>query len=143
MPVMDSKGAVYGYVARKLDNQVGSKTLSMLDNNRGAWYSCYNSRLLMIVEDQLSAIRNSQYMNTVALLGTSMSPGIMTEIKSGGYTDIYLALDPDAFPKSIKMAREIRPSFSVQVVRLPKDIKNMTEDEHLEWLDKNEIEWYK
>lgn len=130
MPMLDHLGYPYGYVARKLDNQDGAKTLTFGEDTEGSWYFNRSSgRKLLIVEDQLSAIKASQFVNTVALLGTNISEQTLLAIKSGAYTGIYLALDADAFPKSIKMAVELRPRLPLSVVRLEKDIKDTSNED--------------
>lgn len=126
LPVIDHAGYPYGYVARKLDNQNGAKTFTFASDTEGAWYMNRSSGTrLVIVEDQLSALKASQFVNAVALLGTNISEATLTAIKAGRYTDIYLALDADAFPKSIKLAVELRPHLKLNVIRLRKDLKNM------------------
>jgi hypothetical protein len=130
MPALDPDGRPYGYVARKLDNQEGAKTLTFAEDTRGSWYFNRNSSSrLLIVEDQLSALKASQYINAVALLGTNLTENTLSCIKKGQYTDIYLALDADAFPKSIRMAVELRPRLKLSVIRLRKDIKDSTNKE--------------
>jgi hypothetical protein len=128
MPVLDTAGYPYGYVARKMDDQPGPKTLSMIGQNQGCWYNCKGSKELLVVEDQISALRASEYVNTVALLGTTMTDDVIKSIKAGQYTGIFLALDPDAFPLSVKMAHLLKPHFKMKLIRLKKDLKDMDED---------------
>jgi hypothetical protein len=143
MPVIDHSNETYGYVVRKLDGQVGPKTLSFLDNNRGAWYKCEGSDELLIVEDQLSALRASDYMNAVALLGVHMTDALVAAIKSGRYSGIFLALDADAFPTAIKLAHKMRPHFKMKVLKLPKDLKDMEEQQMVDTLWQAGVEFYK
>jgi DNA primase len=144
MPTMDEDGAVYGYVVRKLDNQNGPKTLSIFDKNVGAWYHCESSDELMIVEDQISALRASRYMNAVALMGTTMTDAVLNTIRlTPIYQNIFIALDADAFPVAIKMAHRCRPYFKSKVIKLSKDIKDMEEDELVEMLFQAGAEFYK
>ena len=130
LPVLDHLGYPYGYVARKLDNQVGAKTFTFASETEGAWYlNRVSGTRLVIVEDQLSALKASQFVNAVALLGTNISEATLNAIKAGKYTDIYIALDADAFPKSIRLAVELRPHLKLHVIRLRKDLKNMTKED--------------
>ena len=129
MPVYNPEGEAYGYVARKLDNQPGPKTLSMINDSVGSWYLCSGSSELIVVEDQLSAIRASEYMNAVALLGTNLADGTLREIKAFNPSMTFIALDKDAFPLSIKMAHKVRKVVPTKVIRLTKDLKDMKEDE--------------
>lgn len=142
LPVANPAGEVYGYVARKTDDQTGPKTLSMFASNEGAWYPCNASKDLIVVEDQLSAIRASEYINAVALLGTNITDQTLRNIKMGNYREVFLALDPDAFPKSIRLARTHRATVRMTVVHLPKDIKNMRELELVDWLHKSGVAFY-
>lgn len=141
---MDQDGDIYGYVARKLNNQAGPKTLSFFENNIGAWYGCEGSDELVIVEDQLSALRASDYMNSVALLGTSLTDAVIQTIKSTpAYANVFIALDADAFPLSIRMAHKARPHFRTKVIRLPKDMKDMDEQTLVNTLWEAGAEFYK
>lgn len=129
MPIYNPEGEAYGYVARKLDAQPGPKTLSMVSDSVGSWYLCSGSSELVLVEDQLSALRASEYMNAVALLGTNLTEGTLREIKAFNPSTTFVALDKDAFPLSIKMAHRLRKVVPTKVMRLHKDLKDMTEDE--------------
>jgi DNA primase len=146
MPVLDENGSVYGYSCRKYDTQEGPKTLSFVDGSKGCWYNGpvnAKAKQIIVVEDQLSALRASHYLNSVALLGTNLTDAALKVLKERQYDNVYLALDPDAFPVSIRMARRLREAgVSVAVLKLPKDIKNMNESELLEWLDKMNVNWY-
>lgn len=132
MPILDHQGYPYGYVARKLNNQVGAKSFMFVENNEGCWYLNRSSQNLLIVEDQLSALKASQYVNSLALLGTNITEQTLTAIKAGRYTTIYLALDRDAFPKSVRLAVELRPQVAMSLIRLQKDVKDMSTDEILD-----------
>ena len=126
LPILNNKNEPYGYVARRLDTQIGAKAFTFVDDNEGSWYINRNSKVLLIVEDQLSALKASQFVNTVALLGTNITDATLKAIISGQYTAVYLALDKDAFPKSVKLAVELRPQVSLSLIRLHKDIKDLS-----------------
>lgn len=146
MPVFDENGQEYGYTVRKFDDQPGAKTLSYLENGKGSWYfgpPRTSLKQLIIVEDQLSALRASHYLNSVALLGTNVTDGTLKVLKERKFDNVYIALDPDAFPTSIKLARRLRDAgVNVTVVKLTKDIKNMNDIELLDWLTEMDINWY-
>jgi hypothetical protein len=127
MPLLNTGGEAYGYVARKLDTQYGPKALTMCGANEGSWYPCEGSDELIIVEDQLSALRASEFMNAVALLGVNVTDAMIKEIKKTGYSAVFLALDADAFPTAIKLAHKLRNFFKVKVIKLDCDIKDMTD----------------
>lgn len=141
---MDQAGDIYGYVVRKLDNQNGPKTLSIFASNQGAWYPCDHSDELVIVEDQLSALRASDYMNAVALMGTNLTEDILrTIIETPTYKAVFLALDRDAFPTAIKIAHRVRPRLKMKVIKLPKDLKDMDETTLVDTLYSAGAEFYK
>lgn len=146
MPVLDEDGVEYGYTVRKFDDQVGPKTLNFVQNSKGSWYTGPRGTKLnhlLVVEDQLSALRASHYLNTVALLGTNVTDGTLSVLKERKYDYVYLALDADAFPVSIRLARRLRDAgINVRVLKLEKDVKNMDEPELIEWLDEMDINWY-
>lgn len=88
---------------------------------------------LFIVEDILSSIKLStaHFVNrrfACAALGTHLTPAKMLELKRiSGCTNIVIALDSDATDKANKYAYEFAPLFnSVKVLRLERDIKNMS-----------------
>jgi len=94
-----------------------------------AWYTNRTTRTLIIVEDQLSAIRASDYVNSVALLGTNLNQERATEIREAGLRPAYLALDKDAWELSVRYAKQYRTYLGLQLLRLDKDIKDMTDEE--------------
>jgi DNA primase len=139
MPVRDTYGKLYGFVARSLGTNDGPKTLSFLDGNRGAWYPCAGAKEVIIVEDQLSAIRASRYLHAVALLGTNLSDELLSALVQQGYDSVHLALDKDAYDKAVKTALRIRNKLKVYVPRLDKDIKDLSEEQLVDWLIKESV----
>ena len=72
------------------------------------YYTVGNGRILLIVEDVLSAIIATQelpYITAMAILGTSLSPKHMEKIQE--YNKVIIALDPDAIGKTVEYRREI------------------------------------
>ena len=128
LPVRDRLGNLKGYTTRSLDG-TGPKSLRFVDNQCRAWYPNPYSKILVIVEDQLSAIRASSKFNAVALLGTHMTTEDVMEIRRAGYEQVVLLLDNDAFDKAVRYVVEFRPLLRMTTHKLPKDIKNMTEEE--------------
>ena len=95
-----------------------------------AWYTSTEGRdVLIIVEDQLSAIRASDYYDSVALLGTNLNDERVAEINEQGYNRVYLALDKDAFSLAVNYVRDLRSKLPLLLLRLDKDIKNHSEQE--------------
>ena len=72
------------------------------------YYLHGNGKMLLIVEDVLSAIIATQelpYITAMAILGTSLSPKHMEKIQE--YNKVIIALDPDAMGKTVEYRREI------------------------------------
>lgn len=128
LPVLNFQGEAEGSVLRSLNGAV-PKTISHTEPLALAWYSNPRSRTCIIVEDQLSAIRAADYCNAVALLGTNLNEDRAYEIKGAGFTDVYIALDADAYAVAVKHVVRHRGVLSLRLLRLAKDIKNQTEQE--------------
>ena len=78
----------------------------------------------MVVEDATSAavIGSSVQCTGVALLGTSLQDTHKKPLAE--YTKLIVALDPDALPKTLGIAQELRSIHSgVSVLRLSDDLK--------------------
>lgn len=135
MPVVDEGMTLYGYTARKLDDQPGPKTLSFFENKRGAWYFNPSSLDVIIVEDQLSAIRASKYINAVALMGTDIPEAVLNTLRDKA-GKIFLALDKDAYRKSLKITMKNAARIKLTPIKVPKDLKDMNEHELIECLTK-------
>lgn len=89
-----------------------------------AWYTNVRASGIIIVEDQLSAIRASAYLNSVALLGTNLNEERALEIRAANNSPVYLALDLDAIASAVKYVVKYRSVLPMQLVRLSKDIKD-------------------
>lgn len=117
----------------------GPKSLTFTEPDAMAWYhGPRDSKSLVVVEDVFSAIRASEYVNSVALLGTNINDERMKCLKdfAGGTGTIYLCLDSDAFDKAVKFALKYKQS-NLKVIKLKKDLKNMTEPELTDWIEDN------
>jgi DNA primase len=139
LPVRDVNGTLYGFVARRLGEGRGPKTLSFLEDSRGAWYHRAGSKSIVLVEDQLSAIRVSNHVSAVALMGTNISDSLVSALVKQGYDTVHLALDKDAYNKAIRTAVTLRSKLKLRVPQLEKDAKDMNELALIEWLDRNEV----
>ena len=79
---------------------------------------------LLLVEDQVSAIKANRFMPTCALLGTSLSLDV-AEYLSRLYPNVVIALDKDASSKAINYKIKFGLLFrNFNVVLLSKDIKD-------------------
>lgn len=122
-----------GWVLRGINKEEKQKALIVkAKETMGlSWFSCCtgSSDRCIIVEDCYSAIRASKYLNAVALLGTYLSPEMCDELIACSMAKYYLALDKDAFNKSIEYAFKYKNKITLETVSLTKDIKNLSEPE--------------
>lgn len=115
------------------------KTLNYFtpDSDRvcASWYYRLRSRrkssdTLLIVEDIVSAIRLTDHVDAVSLMGTALSDDKQKEVRSKHYKKIYLALDEDATLKAIRIKKSCGLYLpNLQVLPLSKDIKDMTPED--------------
>ena len=106
--------------------------------NSGLPYSSGCGKVAVVVEDCVSAavVGYGSFVG-VALLGTSLQDSHKRYLAQ--FSTAVIALDPDALPKTLQMARELRGHVSdVRVLRLVDDIKyrNPTDMEKLDALRK-------
>lgn len=128
MPVISSTGEPEGCTMRSFDG-AKPKSLAHTEPDALAWYRNRSSGALVIVEDQLSAIVASKYVNAVALLGTNLNQSRATEIRKARFSRVLLALDADAFDKAVGYVRKYRSYLPMELLRLDKDIKDMKDEE--------------
>lgn len=133
LPVRTLQGEDAGSVLRSLSGAV-PKTISHTEPLALAWYPNHKSKVCVIVEDQLSAMRAADYMNAVALLGVNLNEDRAHEIKAARFHSVYLALDADAYAHAVRLAAKWRSTLGLRLLRLGKDIKNQTESELTELL---------
>lgn len=105
------------------------KTLTHTEQGAIAWFTNVRSSGIIIVEDQLSAIRASDYLTSVALLGTHLNDERVQELRAAKTRPIYLALDNDAIGTAVKHVVKYKSLLPMRLVRLSKDIKDMTHEE--------------
>lgn len=134
MPIFRHDGTVRGYACKDIFKQQTPKVLNFLfkeDDCKVSWYSLRKSKQVVLVEDQLSAMRLSSYVTAVSLLGTNISEEFVDEYTRvcGIDRTLYLSLDKDATNEAVKQALRLAPRLKMRVVPLPKDIKDMTREE--------------
>jgi hypothetical protein len=131
IPIYSAKRKVIGYVAKSFDRKVTPKNITALNDANEPLASFYlhdnDKHGIWIVEDQISAIRANKYVNSCALLGSHMQESLVMCLKNNGFKHITLALDKDAFAKSLIYQKKFNAMFnSFKVCKLEKDIKNMS-----------------
>ena len=88
------------------------------------YFSAGTGNTVVVVEDVISAITVAKLGFTgMAILGTSLSVAHMEQL--GDYSQVIVALDPDAAHKTLKYRREIEEWTGVTTIalRLDDDIK--------------------
>lgn len=128
LPVLTLAGELDGCTMRSFDG-AKPKSLSHTEPDALAWYRNRGSDELVVVEDQLSAIVASKYVNAVALLGTNFNQARATEIRKAKFGKVMLALDADAFDKAVSYVRKYRTYLPMNLLRIDKDIKDMNDEE--------------
>lgn len=109
------------------------KSLTQLNEGEPklAWYKWLrSSKVLVLVEDQVSAIKLAPYVHSAALLGTDITQAMVEEINSMKYERVYLTLDRDATMTALKSQLRLRNDLpNLLVVPLNKDVKDMSDEE--------------
>lgn len=134
LPVKDWEGELLGAVLRSESGAL-PKAKSHTEEDAVACYRNYSSNDCIIVEDIYSALRASEYMNAVALLGTNLNASRVNSIKQQQFSRVFLALDADVFDKVIGYVATYRSVLRMQPVKLEKDIKNMSHQELEEFIN--------
>lgn len=135
VPVMSPKGYQRGVVRRWIQRPPGCpKVQGFPSTTQGAWQAWFPAAqggLLVAVEDVFSALRLwQQGVNAVSLLGTSLTPTKMAEMRRSA-SAIVLALDADAAGRAIDSA--LRYSIHVRAL-MGADLKDMTEEQLAQWI---------
>lgn len=128
LPIMDRDSCVVGSVLRSFSGAI-PKAITNANPNALAWYMNRSSNSLILVEDQLSAIRSSEYLNAAALLGTNLNDEKVETIISGKFKAVLLALDNDALSTAVGHVLKYRSILPIRLVRLERDIKDMSREQ--------------
>ena len=134
MPVRAPSGGNRGCVTRTFDSPKRCMTYKNTAQPFLDWW-LPGSFITAVVEDGLSACRLAGLgFGAVALLGTNMSTDAAIEIATYAGSEVYLALDNDAFEKSLKLEAKHRHIVRMRPVLLTRDIKNMDSDSDIKEL---------
>lgn len=92
-------------------------------------FVCGHGKVAVVVEDCVSAcVIDSNVHTGVAILGTSLSEEHKHYLSQ--FSTTIIALDPDALPKILQFAKELRGHVSnIRVLRLQDDLKYRNEDD--------------
>ena len=91
---------------------------------------------VVLVEDQISALKASRWCNAVSLMGTNLSDSKVLELRKCQAPHFILALDEDAKVKAAQLKtrfEEMLPG-GLKIVFIKKDLKDSTDDEIKEYL---------
>jgi len=142
MPVRCPYGGVRGHVTRTFATPKRCFTYKATAQPWLDWWrSGAQCKPVIVVEDTISACRLAGLgYDSVALLGTSISNPQAKEIaKVADRRPVYLALDRDAFVKSMHLAKRHAHIVQFLPVCLTEDIKNMKDDDDIHKLFKRAI----
>jgi len=148
LPILSPLGVTRGYITRRpwagspldtaasrQDSQYAMKALTYLESDEPvqSWYGAVQGDKLVLVEDQISAMRlayeRPQY-TTCAILGTGINAQKVFEMQQQDFPGVVIALDADATGQAFALARKWGPAFeSCRVLVLPCDIKDMTKEQ--------------
>ncbi len=128
IPVKDFLGNRLGVTLRALDKRT-PKSLTHTEQGAVSWHVNHTVGGVIIVEDQLSAIRASDYLSSVALLGTNLSEDTAYGIRRAKRSPVYLALDADAWRTTIRHTVEHRATLAIRPLRVSKDLKDHSDEE--------------
>lgn len=135
--VQDETGKVIGGIGRALSGQK-PKTYNYPDS-LPVPFTCGYGNTAVIVEDCASACSIGRFddYKGIALLGTHLKAEYLFHIVAN-YTKIIIALDPDAYSKSMSLQKSISYyTTDVKIWKIPKDLKNMTREEIQELILQN------
>lgn len=143
MPVYGPMGKRRGAQLRSYNPDARIKVIAHPESHAPwqAWYRLGTGRpdgiheplTLVVVEDQVSAVKTSRHFNTVATLGTQLTPDRVQELAAVGARNVLFALDADATGKAIDMMRENMLLFKhTGVVMLDRDFKDSEDSEIIE-----------
>lgn len=141
-PIFGPDSRKRGENYRSYEQGVKPKSLIKLfyeDAVASSWYKWKRkSTTLVLVEDQVSAIKVAPFHHSLALLGTNLSEAKVLEILyADKYDRIYLALDNDATMEAIKTQLKWRDRMpNMMVLGLQKDIKDMDNKDFQEFLSR-------
>jgi hypothetical protein len=130
LPVISPIGTLRGLIVRRKleDGRKYVHSYKIVDEPWLCWYRT-SFRDVVVVEDQISALKVAKYATSVALLGTHLSQEKIDEIRNVAKTGkIWLALDKDASNRTFEYLKQYRLycNGNLNGLMLSKDIKDMS-----------------
>ena len=95
LPIFDDNGLLIFWQARALHGEQPKYYSETSVDKPYFLYEHPTSKVLVVVEDMLSAIRVGEHANALALLGTTLTDESIVALLSKGYTSIVIWLDDD------------------------------------------------
>lgn len=132
--LIHDKGKVVGAVGRALYN-AWPKALNY-EGSLPVPFTVGEGDILVLVEDcaSASAVARNRHFTGMALLGTELKPEYLPWIKK--YRNVVVALDRDASAKGVRLSQRLKFFHSaVSLWLLPKDIKDMDDEEYAEFIE--------
>jgi DNA primase len=120
---------VIGGVGRSLGG-AWPKTLNY-NANYVVPFTCGSGSTALLVEDCASAVAASRNPSVagVALLGTNIRKDFIPYLSK--YDIVYIALDPDAYNKSLRLKKQLTAYLKdVRVLKLDNDIKDLDDEQY-------------
>lgn len=123
-PIYAPEGRIRGYALRRyLDKQISVyRAVEGSTEPLISWYGDHSKTDVVLVEDQLSAIKLSRYHRAVALLGVNLSISAIIEICTKSSKQ-YLALDRDAIITALKHEYRWKNILNISILNIKKDPK--------------------
>jgi hypothetical protein len=129
MPIRAPYSGLRGHVTRTFTEPKRCFTFKATAQPWLDWWWHEASRTTVIVEDCISALRlYGLGYNAVALLGTNISVEQAKELAEVQTEGLVLALDRDAFEKSLKLTKRLSHVVTMRPICLDEDIKNIKND---------------
>lgn len=132
--IKDNNGAIVNAVGRALKNAYPKSRTYAISTT--PFSVCTDRKYTVVVEDCASAVSASRHPHVggLALLGTHLHESYVAPIAL--LERPVIALDYDAMRKTLKMQwRLYNYNKRTSTAILPKDIKDMTDEEYIEWVN--------
>lgn len=127
--LIHEEGKIVGAVGKALENNIVPKVINY-PNSKNVPFTCGTGSTVVLVEDCLSACSIGRIKGYVglALLGTNLKSEYLAHIVAN-YENVIVALDPDAYVKSITLMKSIEYyTQNVKIWKLEHELKHMDKE---------------